>query len=72
MLPPFDFQQMLEGKKKSEKMEIFKKMKDWKSQKMVSEAVFLRFLSGELNEKGFFGSSELWNATLLSKTLGRS
>jgi CRISPR-associated protein Csm4 len=67
MLPPFDFQQMLEGKKKSEKMEIFKKLKDWKSQKMVSEAVFFRFLSGELNEKGFFGSSELWNAALLSK-----
>lgn len=66
-LPPFNFQEMLEGKKKSEKMEIFKKLKDWKSQKMVTEEVFLKFLSGGLTEFDFFNDSSLWNSDRLGK-----
>lgn len=66
-LPPFDFQEMLEGKGKSEKMKIFKIMKDWKSQKMVSEEVFLKFLTGELKEVDFFNNNTLWKVDQLGK-----
>lgn len=58
---------MLEGKGKNEKMKIFKTMKDWKSQKMVSEEVFLKFLTGELKEVDFFNNSTLWKSDQLGK-----
>jgi CRISPR-associated protein Csm4 len=66
-LPPFDFQKLLVGKKKSEKMEIFKKLKDWKSQKVVTEEVFFKFLTGEIKEIDFFNNNLMWNSTLYNR-----
>ena len=66
-LPPFNFQEMLEGKGKSEKMKIFNRLKEWKSQKMVTEEVFFKFLSGNLKEIDFFNESSLWDSDRLGK-----
>lgn len=61
LLPPFDLQQLVSGLSKKEKVAQFARLKDWRGQKTVRESVFFSFLSGELDEKGFFSDETLWN-----------
>ena len=61
LLPPFDLQELVSGLSKKDKVARFARLKDWRGQKTVSEDVFLRFLSGDLDEKGFFSDENLWN-----------
>ncbi|MBZ0198064.1 MAG: hypothetical protein K8F28_12050 [Ignavibacteriaceae bacterium] len=67
LLPPFDLSDLLEGKPKSEKMKIFSNLKKWRSQKTVSEEVFFRFITGDLDEKGFFTDEALWASDSMKK-----
>lgn len=67
LLPPFDLQKLVEGMSKKEKVARFAALKEWRSQKVVSEEVFLKFLSGDLNEEKFFSDRNLWEEKELKK-----
>lgn len=60
-LPPFDLQELVSGMSKKEKVARFTRLKEWRGQKTVREDVFFKFLSGDLDESGFFADESLWN-----------
>ncbi len=66
-LPPFDLQEMVQGREKKGKVEVFARLKKWRAQKEVSEEVFFRMLTGDLSESEFFMKDELWKRDSLKK-----